>query len=346
MISIDGGGMRRAEVSQTAADFSWSAGEKRIIQHEHNLGLIGNVFFGGDLSGEYGRIILLEDDLVVSRAFYHYAQNALDYFAGDSQVAGISLNALWFNGFSQRPFVPIHDGSDGFFMQVAWYQGQAYTAAQWAAFRAWLAAANSRPTLADPMHEAFTRFPETDWFPVKTKYLVKTGRYYAFPRVSLTTNFGEMGTHFNHRTSFFQVPLQGKRRNWEWQSLAEATAVYDSFQELLPERLACLLPDLAGLDFDVDLEGVKSAAKLVRPFTLTTRPCRHPQQTWGMRMWPLAANIIEGVSGQGISLCRRQDVRFDWRARLTALRRLTEFYRRGRRPSLPRELLYRLWRNF
>ncbi len=344
VISIDGGGARHEAVAQTAVDFVWPAGEKRVIRHERNLGLIGNVFFSGDLAAEYGRIILLEDDLAVSRAFYRYAQAALDFYADEARVAGISLNALWFNGFTQRPFIPIHDGGDGFFMQVAWYQGQAYTAAQWASFRAWLKAAEPRVLPHDPMHELFSQFPETDWFPVKTKFLVETGRFYVFPRESLTTNFGEMGTHFAQRTHFFQVPLQHERRRWQWRRFAEATAVYDSFQELLPDRLARLAPSLTGMDFDVDLAGVKSAAKLTRPYTLTSKLCRNPQQTWGMAMRPLAANVAENVPGQGIALCRRADVRFDWRARLAAAARLADYYGRGRRPSLRRELLFRLIR--
>lgn len=94
-------------------------------------------------------------------------------------------------------------------MQVAWFQGQAYTAAQWRLFREWLRnKPQRRKERRRELHEVFALFPATDWFPLAMRYLVENGRFFAFPRAALTINFGEAGTQFAQSTRYFQVPLQ------------------------------------------------------------------------------------------------------------------------------------------
>lgn len=137
VISIDRGGEQFDAVVAEAEQFTWPLGEKRVLVRERPLGLVAHVFACGDLVDEFGAIILLEDDLVVSPMLYCYAASALAFYADDPHIAGISLNALWFHGITHAPFTPYLDDGDVFFMQVAWFQGQAYTQQQWAAFRQW-----------------------------------------------------------------------------------------------------------------------------------------------------------------------------------------------------------------
>lgn len=303
VISIDPGGENYTAVTQIAAQFSWEYGRKRLIQHPRPLGLVEHVFFCGGLSQEYGSIILLEDDLVVSPRYYAYASQTLAFYDGDTRIGGLSLNSLWFNGYTHQPFVPYLDDGDVFFLQVAWYQGQAYTAAQWAAFDAWRTTATWRVTAADKMHELFHSFPDDDWFPFKTKYLVNNGRYYVFPRESLTTNFGDRGTHFARSTSFFQVPLQSLRRHFRLQPFDEAVAVYDSFFEMQPDRLNRLTSTFRDYDYEVDLYGTKSVANLRAGYVLTSKRSRAPLFSFGKAMWPLEANAVAAVPGQEIVFC-------------------------------------------
>ena len=61
VIVIDGGGEHETAVTHTAHQFQWHHGRKEIIHQRQNIGLIGNVFYCGDLSQQYGSIILLED---------------------------------------------------------------------------------------------------------------------------------------------------------------------------------------------------------------------------------------------------------------------------------------------
>lgn len=298
----------QAEVLSLADAFVWPHGPKHLIIQPQPMGLVGNVFFAGALATEYGAIILLEDDLVVSRRFYGYAQQALSFYAAEPRLAGISLNTLWFNGFTHQPFIPLLDDGDVYFLQLSTPQGQVYTAAQWSHFTGWLASNGRQATTTDNVHELFTTFPPDDWLAMKARYLAATKRYYVYPRESLTTNFGLPGTHFARSTALFQMPLQQFRREFRFISLDTAVAVYDGFYEMLPDRLSRMATELSAVEFDVDLYATKAERHLRAEYILTTRRCRQAAATFAREMRPLEANVIAGVPGQGISLARRADV--------------------------------------
>ncbi|MCB8978771.1 MAG: hypothetical protein H6657_15230 [Ardenticatenaceae bacterium] len=325
VISIDRGGSQFEAVLAVARQFAWVFGEKQIRVQERPLGLVDHVFACGDLVDEFGAIILLEDDLVVSPMVYRYATSALAFYADEPRVAGISLNALWFHGITHEPFTPYLDDGDVFFMQVAWFQGQAYTQKQWAAWRDWRETAVPQIQPTDGMHELFQTFPATDWFPLKTKYLVDTHRFYVFPRESLTTNYGDSGTHVRS-TNFFQVPLQTRRANFQLQTLAESVAVYDSFQEMLPECVKQLTDQFDAYDFTVDLHGTRSLANIPTEFVLTTQAMRHPLMTFGLELRPLLANAIYNHSGVGINFGRTTNLDHRWWSRWRTTSRYHSYF--------------------
>lgn len=340
IISIDRGDDNNDVVAQ-ADQFDWCHGDKQVIFHEQHLGLVEHFFFCGRLTREYGAIILLEDDLYVSPPYYHFAMQAIDTYTDDARIAGIALNALWFNGYTHYPFTPLRDESDVFFLQVPWYQGQAYTRAQWDAFDTWHAGEDRTLVAGDPIHEQFLTFDEDEWFPLKTKYLVEANRYYVFPRESLTTNFGDAGTHFTSRTDFFQVPLQYGRDTFRLQRFDDALAVYDSFFEIRPDRLNRLTEALRGYDYAVDVNATKRREHLDADYVLTTQPCRAPVCSFGLSMRPPEANVMAGIPGQAISLCAIDDVARGRRAHLVTQARLATYF--GRRPpSLRRWIEWRL----
>jgi hypothetical protein len=320
-----------ATVLEIARRYHWPYGHKEVVVHPEPLGLVGNVFFCGGLSEKYGAIILLEDDLIVSVRFYDYARQALRFYGDDPRIAGISLNALWFNGFTLQPFIPLLDDGDVFFLKLSTPQGQAYTAEQWASFAGWMAGNDLQVTPADDVQDLFAAFPPDDWLSIKAKYLGVTDKYYVYPRESMTTNFGEPGTHFHRATAFFQVPLQHHRAVFRFQSFDAAHAVYDGYFELLPERLNRLTDRFAGLSFDVDLYATKAARHLRADYLLTTRPARDPLLTFGKTLWPMEANAIAGCPGSGIVFAPRANVDLSRRAGIAA-RRDNRFYFTRRQP--------------
>lgn len=61
-----------------------------VVLRERNFGLAGSIIDGvSRLVRESGRVIVVEDDLVTSKAFLEYMNRGLDLYAGDSRVASI-----------------------------------------------------------------------------------------------------------------------------------------------------------------------------------------------------------------------------------------------------------------
>ncbi len=334
VISIDrGDDAGHASVGAVAEQFQWPFGPKEVIQHAEHLGLVKHVFFCGDLTRTYGDVIFLEDDLLVSPVHYLYAAQALDFYRADERIAGVSLYALWFNGYTQQPFVPLADAADVFFLQTPYTQGQAFTREQWSNFADWRASGDRRLSAGDNLHESFFRFDAEDWFPVMAKYVVGTGRYVVYPRVSLTTGAGDAGTHFAQASSFFQTPLQRFKDTYHFIPLDDSNAAYDSFFEILPDRLNRLTDAFRGFDYDVDLYATKARRNLYAEHVLTSRTCRAARMRFGRVMWPMEANVIEGVPGAGIAFCRTDDVRWDGWSDLETRKRNHDYFTRRRRLS-------------
>ena len=329
------------KVRSVAESFHWQYGPKKIILHPHHLGLLQNFYYCGDLTKKYGSVIFLEDDLIVSPVFYHYAIQALAYSEEDLRIAGISLYRYAMNGYAHRTFEPLADGSDIFFMQVASIVGQAWTKAQWVHFQEWRVA-NTTTTVNEAIHEIWSSFDADDYFPILTNYLVSMRRFYVFPRISLTTGFGDPGTHFANETSYFQVPLQREQTAFRLTALETAHAVYDSFMEITPESLKRLVSSLGDIDFDVDLHATKGSRHLKAEYIITTRACKAALKTFALSMQPPEANIIFNMQGTGINLCGRTDIRWDRWSEFQTGRRLQDYFARGVRPSLKRTVVYYL----
>ncbi|HUF39255.1 MAG TPA: hypothetical protein VMN57_12090 [Anaerolineales bacterium] len=340
LISIDGGG--DPQVRQIATGFEWPFGDKTVRTHDRNLGLVEHFLRCGALTRELGDLIYLEDDLTVSRQFYHYSRQALEAFRTDDRIAGISLNRLAINGYTHHRFEPLPDRSDAFFAQVYWYQGQAYTPEMWDRFESGYLR-DRRPIVPeDGLHPLFLPHPrwKNDFFPDAMRYLHATGRFFAFPRESHTTQFGDPGTHFDHSTDVYQVPLQHHRSDFRFAAPDEAQAVYDTFLEILPDRLAGALP---GYTFDVDLNGTKPPAALRAPYTLTIRPVRSAIASFGLKMRPAEQNVIDTVPGGTIRLSAVEDVRFGPFSDLAVAAALDR-YHHPNRTGVTRGLLYRVFR--
>jgi glycosyl transferase family 2 len=61
-----------------------------IIKREENLGLAKSIIQGvSEVCASYGRVIVLEDDIIVSPCFLNYVNNALQLYEGDERVLSI-----------------------------------------------------------------------------------------------------------------------------------------------------------------------------------------------------------------------------------------------------------------
>lgn len=63
----------------------------KIIAREKNLGLAASIMSGvTDIVDEFGKVIVLEDDIITSKFFLRYMNDALDLYADDDRVMHIS----------------------------------------------------------------------------------------------------------------------------------------------------------------------------------------------------------------------------------------------------------------
>jgi hypothetical protein len=336
VISLDDS-KNHPDVAALAEGFNWTCGPKEIIRQEKRLGLKAHFYACGDLSDRYGAIIYLEDDLMVSPVFYPFASQALAFYRSDNRIAGISLYNLWFNGYTRQLFTPYLDEADIFFIQLPYTQGEAFTAEQWKGFRRSQAYKNDPTDTPQPIHESWSQFDPIEWFPEWTAYLVASGRFFVFPRASLSTGMGDAGTHFSRSSDLFQAPLLHAKQDFILKRLDESAAVYDSFFEILPGRLNRLTDRLADYDYCVDLYATRSPANMSAEYVLTTRVCHDPLFTFAKSLRPLEANVIDAISGEGISFCKKENLGWGWRAELETRESNRAYFSRGQNSGL------RLW---
>lgn len=304
VISIDkSDNIKVAEVAET---FHWPHGEKRIIRHQKQLGLRQHILSCGDLTAEYGSIILFEDDLFASKYFYSFAASALKFYHDDRRVAGISLYSydISENGFN--PFVPVDDGNDVYFMQVASSWGQAWTQEQWQAFRAWYQQ-NSEMSGQEQPPVYLLQWSAESWKKHYIRYLHFTDKYFVFPHHSYSTNFEDAGTTAKTK-GLYQVPLLQANRKVNLIPLDQSRSVYDAYFEMTPACLKKWNTELNSYDFSTDIYGDHPIGYGNTPYVLTSKPANNAVLSFGIEMFPPVLNVINRVQGDAIKLVKRADV--------------------------------------
>lgn len=292
IISID-----RAENNQNvlavANAFEWNQGAKTVIYQEENLGLRKHILKCGNLSLEYGSVIVLEDDLFVSPNFYFFVDQALRFSKNESKIAGISLYNHQLNVHTRDNFSPIQDGYDNWYFQFASSWGQAWSREQWSGFMKWY---ENDPDIDHNNNvPAYVRsWSAKSWLKYNIAYLVEKDFYFLYPKISLSTNFSDAGTHVGNDSTIYQVPLdEGFQREYRFSTFVQSRAVYDAFYEnvLIGKLVEFEIDDLC-----VDLHGYKYASK--KRFVLTSRLLDHKiLRSYGKSLKPHDANILNAIEG-------------------------------------------------
>jgi hypothetical protein len=106
-------------------------------------------------------------------------------------------------------------------------------------FRAWYETAKDLPfKVGDSLPRQLAAWKSSSWKKYYIKYLVETGRYFVYPRHSLSSNTARPGTHTKRPVSIYQSPLEMRPRRWRFTDPSTSVAVYDAFYELTPAALA------------------------------------------------------------------------------------------------------------
>ena len=259
IISVDGEGTM--EVLEKARAFKFKSGEVEVIAHANHMGLRDHIIWCGDLSLEYGGVIVLEDDLVVDPYFYDYAVEAATFYDSEPAITGIALYSQRHNDAAELPFEPLHSKYSTYFMQVGCSWGQLWTASQWTGFRDWYAGVSSKEVDdCVGLPDNVKRWAESSWKKYFNAYIVSTGKYVVYPYQTFSTNCSDRpGVHIKEASNVFQVPLRHPVRpaeSYEFAPFKDQLIVYDAYME----PCGSFIFDLLGRSRDeveVDMYGQK-----------------------------------------------------------------------------------------
>lgn len=299
IISIDRGDC--TETVRVAREFVWQYGKKRVIEHPQNLGLRQHILSCGDLTREYGAVIVLEDDLLVSPEFYQYTVKAIAFYIDIPEIGGISLYSYDFNEYAETKFIPLEDGYDNYFIQTACSWGQAWTLKQWQEFRQWYDADPCMLSIDKVAPQKLQEWSETSWKKYFIKYIIANNKYFVYPRISLSTNSGDKGTNHGGGGNF-QVSLLMGSKKYNFSQIEESLSVYDSHYEIKSSCLKRIAPKLPNLDFECDFYGTKTFTNIKASYLLSIKKCSAPLLTYGLSLVPQELNIVFDLPGDCFSL--------------------------------------------
>ncbi len=305
IISIDYSGDDACQ--KVANSFVWKYGAKRVVAHEVNLGLRAHVLECGQYTGDFGSIIVLEDDLIVAKGFYDYAQHALEYVSHDNRIASVSLYSHRFNVHVREPFEPLDDGSDNWYFGIPSSWGQAYTKEMWDNFVAWYEQHKDEQPSSPFVPEFVCSWSDSSWLKYYIWYMTECNLYSFNPRYSFTTNFSEIGTHAIKSEPETQVPLSGKSRGaqFRFESLDDSKCVYDAFFENIRIRDAVAEQiDVLPGNVLVDLYGYKDIhGLLLNGVRFVISSGLYPYKvlkSFARALKPIDANIVYDIAGEDL----------------------------------------------
>lgn len=309
VISVEGAACQ--ETIEVVENFTPNNLIVRIIQQTERLGLRDHVIACGDLTEEYGAVILLEDDLYVDPYFYHYAKSALSFYATDDHVAGVALYAYERNEFIDFPFSPMPNGYDAYPMKVACSWGQCWTRSQWRSFRQWYAGKAQDDLEWDQrLPVAVRSWPESSWKKYFQAFMVEKNKYFIYPYQAYSTNCSDSGgTHIRKKTSTHQVtmPVMSRPKPTPlFPTMKEKVVMYDQFMEPCGDFVWEAL-GLSSEQVEIDIQGSKPFSLLKeKEFALTIKKSDQKISEYSFDFRPPEFNLLFASSSRstGFHLCR------------------------------------------
>lgn len=301
IFSIDNSGTDG--VQKMAEAFSWDFGEKKLILHPTNIGLKNNILACGDLVEIYDAVIVLEDDLYVAKDFYNYAKQAALYYMEDTDIAGISLFSYGYAEIGYFQFYPFRDEKDTFFIQWPSSWGQLWTRRQWKSFRLWLSGHKDITQINIP---AVVKKWTHSWKKYFIAYMVDMNKYFVYPYVSFTNEFGTAGVHYQGQNNVNTVDLfMGNNIEYRFRDFHEGSLFsYDCFFQLGDRKI-----QIGGLEYDVcfDLYSNKECQNLTSAYVVTSREQSNPVHTFGYTHIPFECNVLQDDTGDFFYLVKREE---------------------------------------
>lgn len=231
----------------------------RIVERPANLGLANSIIGGvTEVCGEFGRVIVLEDDLVTAPSFLRFMNDALNFYAAEEKVG--SIHGYWYPMDRKVP--------ETFFLRGASCWGWATWSRAWRLFEP-----DGRKLLAEIQQRGLTRLFDLEGAIGYTKMLKRqiagknnswavrwhaamflAERLQLSPGSSLVNNIGFDGSGTHRVNSYaYSVPLGagsitvgGIALEQSEQARAALAHYYRSTRPGIPERLLGRLRRMVG----------------------------------------------------------------------------------------------------
>ena len=295
VISLDKG-QRQQEIVAVAQNIDWPHGEKTIRKFSERQGLRSHIIQCGDLTEKYDAVVVLEDDLLVAPHFYSYIKQAVDHYAADDHIAGISLYKHQMHPGVNRPFEPANNGFDIYMQQFAMSWGQCWTKEMWCKFRDWYNKNEKKDLSEGNLLPAYiSHWNKQSWLKYYMRYIVENNKFFIYPYFSLSTNASDVGEHCRIPNNDFQVALQEGDMRYRFPDFDQAVK-YDIFferigLEIFPELKGKILLDLYGNRLNY-----KDANYLISTKSLPYKVVKTIQ----LRYRPMEINCIMPTEGEGL----------------------------------------------
>lgn len=205
--------LKIADVRQVARKCQWCK-EVHVVEHEYNVGLMNNIVGAvTEIVNQYGRVITMEDDIITSKGYLRFMNEALELYKDDEQVMHIS-GYMW----PHKRRLP-----DTFFYEVP------YPGGGWATWqRAWRHYTDDIKLLYDywcTRWDEFNKFGDNylqrqleanyfgtmkTWFIKWHAVMLQRGALTLYPGQSLTNNIGfdDQATNCFATTQFDVLPVE------------------------------------------------------------------------------------------------------------------------------------------
>ncbi|MBR9860849.1 glycosyltransferase family 2 protein [bacterium] len=304
LISQDGGGSE--EVKNYALNLNWEMGNYEFREQQENLGVDEHNIYCIGLAEEFGHVLVLEDDLTVAPYFTHYL-DALREIDPPQNIAGYALYRYPWVESHRFAFELIPNDESVYYQQRPCSKGCFYTADMALEYSEFLAQFDFD---FDAWHlpPNVKKWGDEVWEKSYYCFLISENKHLAFPRFSLSTDWGDPGVHMNkeqeryvHQSALFQ----GKE--FYPKPFVETVNRYDAFYELEPEAFKELVPSLSEYQFELDLRGTKDLEKVGADLLISRRTCNKLQKSWGRRLKPELLNIVNDLEGDFYSLGKTVD---------------------------------------
>lgn len=291
------------EIERAVREVGWSHGDLIIKKYKERLGLRNHIIKCGDLSEDYGAVIILEDDLIVSQCYYNYVLQALRFYKNDHRIVGISLYSHAWNGYSNYEFIAKKNVYDSYMGQFSITWGQCWTKEEWKKFKIWYEAKNKEGLSVNfNLPENIECWGDKSWGKYFVYYIVEKDLYYIIPYISLSTNCSEAGEHNNIVSSSHQVMiLDAVNMDFRFPTFKQAIKYDIFFERVIDKELSINGIHIKDICFDLngchrDSNGCRYLLTSIKEDSL------QPIKTYGLQLRPIEENIIHEVPGDSLFL--------------------------------------------